>query len=27
MLMFPVPFNEASRLDVLEKYGILDTKP
>ena len=25
--MFPVPFNEASRLDVLEKYGILDTKP
>lgn len=25
--MHPVPFNEASRLDVLKKYGILDTKP
>jgi signal transduction histidine kinase len=25
--MFPVPFNEASRLKTLEKYGILDTKP
>ncbi|NKB20915.1 MAG: GAF domain-containing protein [Alphaproteobacteria bacterium] len=25
--MFPIPFNEASRLEVLERYGILDTKP
>jgi len=25
--MFPVPFNEANRLEVLKKYAILDTKP